>query len=164
MRTAFLSLGSNLGDREAHLRSAIARLQSEFVLVKVVSGIYETSPVGETANPVPDYLNIVAKVETSLDPEKLLQATQQVEIQEGRIQTFHWGPRVIDIDILLYAMESVTLEALVIPHPRIRERAFAILPLLEIDPDAVFPDGSKLSELSLALSNSGQKALRRGDW
>ena len=164
MRTAYLSLGSNLEDRETHLRSAIALLQSEAIRVVTVSGIYETSPVGETAKPVPDYLNIVAQVETSLTPFELLHATQAAELAEGRTPTYYWGPRVIDIDILLFERESVETETLSIPHPRIRQRAFALLPLLEIDPNALLPDGSRLSELTCAFVESDQKLLRIGDW
>ena len=164
MGTAYLSLGSNLDNREEHLRSAVSLLQSEFICVTAVSGIYETSPVGETSTPVPDYLNIVAQVKTDFTPVELLGATQAVEKLEGRKPTFHWGPRVIDIDILLYDDSVINTLTLSVPHPRIRERAFAILPLLEIDPEAKFPDGSKLAEAGTLFESSGQKLLRIGDW
>jgi 2-amino-4-hydroxy-6-hydroxymethyldihydropteridine diphosphokinase len=146
MPTAYLSLGSNLGDRAANLRSALESLETAELRITAVSSIVETVPVGETTEPVPDYLNLVAEAETSLPPEALLKHTQAVEKAIGRVPTFRWGPRVIDIDILVYDQVTVESEGLTIPHPRLFERAFALQPLSELAPDLRFPDGSNISE------------------
>ena len=146
MPTAYLSLGSNLGDRAANLRSALDSLETAELHIKAVSSIVETVPVGETTEPVPDYLNLVAEIETSLPPEALLKHTQAVEKTIGRVPTFRWGPRIIDIDILVYDQVTRQSESLAIPHPRLFERAFALLPLSELAPDLRFPDGTSLSE------------------
>src|SRR2546423_12958246 len=98
--TIYLSLGSNVGDREANLRHALDRLNSHSLRITRVSSIYESSPVGETPEPVPDYLNLALQAETILGAEELLDYTQSVESAVGRIPTYRWGPRVIDVDIL----------------------------------------------------------------
>jgi 2-amino-4-hydroxy-6-hydroxymethyldihydropteridine diphosphokinase len=144
MPTAYLSLGSNLGDRAANLRAALESLESAELHITAVSSIVETVPVGETTEPVPDYLNLVAEAETSLPPEALLIHTQSVEKALGRVPTFRWGPRIIDIDILVYDQVTLESERLTIPHPRLFERAFALLPLAELAPDLRFPDGSTM--------------------
>jgi 2-amino-4-hydroxy-6-hydroxymethyldihydropteridine diphosphokinase len=146
MPTAYLSLGSNLGNRAANLRSALESLETAELHIKAVSSIVETVPVGETTEPVPLYLNLVAEAETSLPPEALLKHTQSVEKAIGRTPTFRWGPRTIDIDILVYDQVTLESEELTIPHPRLFERAFALLPLEEIAPGLRFADGSTLSE------------------
>src|SRR5689334_12943773 len=115
----YLSVGSNVGDRARNLRDALARLERPTLRVTAVSGVYETEPVGETPEPVPAYLNCVARIETSLEPLALLLHTQQVEREGGRTPTFRWGPRTIDIDILLYNGLTLATDALVIPHPRL---------------------------------------------
>jgi 2-amino-4-hydroxy-6-hydroxymethyldihydropteridine diphosphokinase len=148
MATAYLSLGSNLGDRAANLREALGRLdKGGAVRVTAVSSLYETAPVGETPEPVPAYLNLVARVETELPPEELLLHTQAVERAGGRAPTFRWGPRVIDIDIALYDAISVVTETLTIPHPRLRERAFVLRPLVEVAPGLRLPDGTTVKSL-----------------
>ena len=146
MPTTYLSLGSNLGDRAQNLRDAIWGLEERGIRVTGVSPVYETVPVGETAEPVPNYLNCVVRAETDLSPEALLHVTQAVERAGGRTPTFRWGPRLIDIDLLLYDSVTMESERLTVPHPRLFERAFALIPLHEIEPDLIFPDGSTLSE------------------
>jgi 2-amino-4-hydroxy-6-hydroxymethyldihydropteridine diphosphokinase len=146
MPTVYLSLGSNLGDRAQNLRQALQRLEERGVHLMMLSSVYETVPVGETAEPVPLYLNCVARAETDLSPEALLEVTQAVEQAGGRTPTFRWGPRVIDIDLLLYDGVTRDSDRLTIPHPRLYERAFALLPLWEIAPGLVFPDGSSLAD------------------
>ncbi|MEP6755978.1 MAG: 2-amino-4-hydroxy-6-hydroxymethyldihydropteridine diphosphokinase [Chthonomonadales bacterium] len=164
MRTVYLSIGSNIGDREANLRSAVARLKRNELQVVTVSSIYETSPVGETAIPVDGYLNIAAKIVTDLEPAELLHHTQSVEIEEGRTPTFHWGPRKIDIDIILFGDLTEETETLSIPHPRMQERAFVLIPLLEIDPKIELPGGVPVKELLDLLDVSGQVVERVGAW
>jgi 2-amino-4-hydroxy-6-hydroxymethyldihydropteridine diphosphokinase len=147
MKTAYLSLGSNLGDRLANLRAAIQRLHRPPQLrLTGVSSFYETLPVGETPEPVPDYINCAVRVETLLPPLALLEYIQAVEREIGREPTFRWGPRVIDVDILLYDGITLETERLTLPHPRMMERAFALIPLAEIAPDMVFSDGVSLAE------------------
>jgi 2-amino-4-hydroxy-6-hydroxymethyldihydropteridine diphosphokinase len=114
------------------------------------SRVYETDPVG--GPPQPDYLNAVIEVETSLSPHELLAACMDVEHRMGRVRDEQWGPRIIDIDILTYDEEQVDEPDLVIPHPRMHERAFVIVPLMELDPDPVLPGRGRISERRLAPS------------
>lgn len=127
----YLSLGSNIGDRAEYLHKAVQLLDShEEIIVQNISSIYETKPVGYTDQ---DYfLNIVLRISTSLSPHILLAYTQHIENQLGRMRKIHWGPRTIDLDILLYNNENIEAESLVIPHPRMNERAFVLAPLYEI--------------------------------
>lgn len=147
MLTAYLSLGSNLGEREHNLREAIERLKTKGARVEAVSRVYETAPIGDTQEPVPHYLNCVVRLATSLPPNALLQHTQSVERAGGRVPSFHWGPRSIDIDILLYDGVTIETDSLTIPHPRLVERAFVLRPLADVAPDLVLPDGQALRDL-----------------
>lgn len=140
---AFLGLGSNVGDRLGHLQAAVDRLHGcERVEVDAVSSVYETEPVG--GPPQDHYCNIAVRVATRLSPRRLLAACQDVERQLGRVRTVRWGPRTIDIDILLYGPRTVDRPDLKIPHPRLTERAFALVPLLEVAPGMTLPDGTTL--------------------
>jgi 2-amino-4-hydroxy-6-hydroxymethyldihydropteridine diphosphokinase len=112
------------------------------------SRVYETDPVG--GPPQPDYLNAVIEVETSLLPHELLAACMDVEQGMGRVREERWGPRIIDIDVLTYDDERVDQPDLVIPHPRMHERAFVLVPLLELDPDPLLPGHGRISERRLA--------------
>lgn len=127
----YLSLGSNIGDRAEYLHKAVQLLnRHEEISVQKISSIYETKPVGYTNQ---DYfLNIALRISTSLTPNKLLAYTQHIENELGRIREIHWGPRTIDLDILLYNNENIEAESLIIPHPRMNERAFVLAPLYEI--------------------------------
>src|SRR5260221_9296558 len=129
MPIVYLSLGSNLGDRKRNLKCALKMMNGDELHILRVSSFYETSPVGETEQPVPDYLNCAAEAETSLPPNALLNYTQAAERQCGRTPTFAWGPRVIDIDIVWYDGVEMSTEQLTIPHPRTKERAFVLAPL-----------------------------------
>ena len=156
MSIVFLSIGSNLGDRAANMRAAIGRLNDKDTRVEAVSRFYESAPVGETPEPVPDYLNCAAQVETDLSPEALLNRTQQVERDLGRVPTYRWGPRVIDIDILLYDQVTLESERLTLPHPRLKERAFVVIPLNDIAPNLKLPDSTWLWELVIDPVIRGQ--------
>ena len=148
MTTAFLGLGSNLGDRLENLQSAVRLLDAaEGVLVAASSRVWETDPVGGPRQP--DYLNVVLRVETSLPPLELLQACLGVEAALGRVRAVRWGPRTIDVDVLLVDDLRLDESGLTVPHPRMTERAFVLLPLLELDPDASLPGGSRLDEIRL---------------
>ena len=132
---AYLGLGSNLGEREHWLMSALHLLNQEaHTAVVDISAIYETDPVGFQEQPA--FLNMVCRIETQLSAIALLQFVLETEHRLGRVRTLRWGPRTIDIDILLYHNIAVATEPLQIPHPRMMERAFVIVPLLEIMQEA----------------------------
>ena len=150
---AFIGLGTNLGDRLANLTEAVRLLEAtDGVRVVRSSRVYETEPVGP---PQPDYLNAVAELSTSLGPRELLTVCQEIEGRMGRIRGERWGPRVIDLDVLTYGREVVDEPGLRIPHPRMHERGFVLVPLLELTADPHLPDGRTLSRLSLPPSTLG---------
>jgi 2-amino-4-hydroxy-6-hydroxymethyldihydropteridine diphosphokinase len=142
-RRAFLGLGSNLGDRLANLQRAVALLASTPGIEVVASSrVWETEPVG--GPPQPEYLNAVVLVRTELEPDDLLAAAQGVEAALGRTRGVRWGPRTIDVDLLLIDRVALDRPDLTVPHPRLLERAFVLLPLLELEPDPVLPDGRRV--------------------
>jgi 2-amino-4-hydroxy-6-hydroxymethyldihydropteridine diphosphokinase len=148
---AFLGLGSNLGDRLANLQAAIETMQIEPGLrVTASSRVWETTPVG--GPPQPDYLNAVIRVETDLSARDLLDVARRVEARLGRVRKERWGARTLDVDILLYDEEQIDEPDLVVPHPRMAERAFVILPLLELEPEPVLPDGTHLKDVRVDTS------------
>jgi 2-amino-4-hydroxy-6-hydroxymethyldihydropteridine diphosphokinase len=143
---AFLGLGSNLGNRLTNLQAAVDALQTEPGLrVTASSRVWETVPVG--GPPQPDYLNAVIRAETDLSARDLLDVARRVEQRMGRVRKERWGARLLDVDILLFDEEQIDEPELVVPHPRMAERAFVLLPLLEVDPDPVLPDGTRLKEV-----------------
>ena len=119
------------------------------VKVTAVSSLYETRPVGYTEQP--DFINLVAEVETSLDPHRLLRRCLEVEQEMGRVREAHWGPRLIDVDVLLYGDEVIADEELVLPHPEMLNRAFVMVPLLEIAPGLEMPGGGPVAGALEAL-------------
>ena len=127
--TAYLGLGSNLGDREKHLRKGLQFLSRSVQLVRF-SSMYETEPWGDTEQP--RFLNLVCEANAEISPHRLLEVAKEVEQRVGRKPTFRHGPRVLDIDLLFYGNQVVTTSELTIPHPRITERAFVLIPLAEI--------------------------------
>jgi len=134
--TVYLALGSNLGDRLANLKRTVAALSPQME-VKAKSHVYETPPWGFADQP--KYLNQVIKVNTYLEPEPLLSHIKRLEIALGRKATFRNGPRLIDMDILFYDDLILETPSLVIPHPRLHERGFVLLPLMDIAPDLMHP-------------------------
>ena len=135
---AYLGLGTNMGDREENLKAAMRLLSADAgIRAQGWSRIYETEPWGLTDQP--KFLNIAVEVATTLTPEVLLTLCKQVEGTLGRVPGPRWGPRLIDVDILLYGSEVVDLPQLQIPHPRLHLRAFALVPLAEIAPDVLHP-------------------------
>jgi 2-amino-4-hydroxy-6-hydroxymethyldihydropteridine diphosphokinase len=137
MPTVYLSLGSNVGDREANLRAAIAALPPAGIQVRQVSSIYETEPVDYLDQPW--FLNCVLEVETDLKPPALLQALRSIESQLDNKKEFAKGPRKIDLDILLYGHETIATLDLQVPHPRMLQRRFVLAPLAEIAPTLKHP-------------------------
>lgn len=142
---AFLGLGSNLGDRAHYLEEAISALASPQIMVNAVSRIYETEPWGLMDQPL--YWNQVIEVNTSLKPLELLHVCQAVEHRLGRERLLHWGPRTIDIDLLIYDNTVSRSEELILPHPYLEERAFVLAPLREIAPELVLPSGRSITEV-----------------
>jgi 2-amino-4-hydroxy-6-hydroxymethyldihydropteridine diphosphokinase len=145
---AYLALGSNLGDRLATLQRAADLLQArEGIEVVRSSRVYETEPVGP---PQPRYLNAVLEIRTELEPRDLLSACLAVEAALGRIRAERWGARTVDVDVLTYDERAVDEPGLVIPHPRMHERGFVLVPLGELDADPMLPGGRSLAALRLA--------------
>lgn len=139
MKTVYLGLGSNLGDRRGNLAAAIAALKTHpAIRVRVVSAPVETDPVGGPPGQE-KFLNAAAQIETSLEPADLLAELQRIECALGRRPGPRWGPRTIDLDILLYGSQILATPDLTIPHPRLAQRRFVLEPLSEIAPDAVDP-------------------------
>jgi len=138
--TVYLALGSNLGDRLANLKQAIVALPPQME-VSAKSSVYETPPWGYEDQP--KFLNQVIKAKTYLDPEPLLKHLKRLEIALGRKESFPNGPRLIDMDILFYDDLVLNTAALVIPHPRLHERGFVLLPLMDINPELVHPINKK---------------------
>ena len=134
----YVALGSNIGDRQKNLHAAIGLMNGvEGISVLRVSSFHDTKPVG--GPPQPNYLNAVAEVETDLPPARLLAELQRIEKQLGRTRDVRWGPRTIDLDILLMGDTIADEPGLTIPHPRMHERRFVLEPLCELAPDAVHP-------------------------
>ena len=151
MTTAYLGLGSNLGDREHNLARSLALL-SRGVVVECLSSIYETEPTGYKEQPL--FLNAVCRVSTELSPGGLLGLAKEVEISLGRLHSFPNAPRPIDIDILFYGEEIVGGQELTVPHPRLVERAFVLVPLAEIAPELVHPvNGRTMEEMANSLKS-----------
>ena len=152
--TVYLGIGSNLGDRLATLQQAVDLLHAEPGLhVEASSRVWETDPVGGPDQP--DFLNVVIRVSTDLTPVQLLAACNRVEAALGRVRDVRWGPRTVDIDILLFGDERVDEPTLTIPHPRMGERAFVLAPLLDLDPDPVLPDGRRVRDIRLGATAAG---------
>jgi 2-amino-4-hydroxy-6-hydroxymethyldihydropteridine diphosphokinase len=142
---AYVGLGSNLGDREENIRRALERLE-ELGSVRA-SGVRETDPVGVTDQP--KFLNAVAELETGLPARELLERLLEIERQLGRNRAAEtrWGPRTIDLDLLLFGDETIDEPGLTVPHPRLAERRFVLEPLHELDPALALPDGRAVREL-----------------
>jgi 2-amino-4-hydroxy-6-hydroxymethyldihydropteridine diphosphokinase len=160
-QAGYLSIGSNVGDREANLRAAVEALPGHGVTVEAVSSAYETEPVGEILDQ-PDFLNAAVRVRTALEPEQLLDVCKAIEVEQGRMFGGpRHGPRPIDIDVLLLGDIEHDSERLTIPHRDIAERRFVIVPLLELDPELTLPGGTSLAEALDALA-PGQRVQRTG--
>ena len=157
MNEVYISLGSNMGDKEETLRHAVQLLreQEEIEVVKL-SSIYETDPVGYTDQDA--FLNMVILVHTTLTAQRMLEICQEVEHELKRVRIIRWGPRTIDLDILLYNHENIETETLIVPHARMHERAFVLVPLVEVAPELKYP----LTEVALKtmLAQVGDEGVR----
>jgi 2-amino-4-hydroxy-6-hydroxymethyldihydropteridine diphosphokinase len=142
----YLGLGSNIGDRRAHLAAAAAALPDHGVRVLASSQLYETEPVGLILEQ-PDFLNVCLRVETALGPPELLDACKTVEREVGRTAGGpRHGPRVIDVDLLLLGDLVYSSDRLTLPHPEVSSRRFVLIPLLELDPGLTLPSGERLAD------------------
>ena len=162
-QTSAIALGSNLGDSRAILEEAISILAATpGITLLAKSSWYQTLAVGP---PQPDYINGCALVQVTLPPQVLLETLLAIEAQKGRIRTERWGARSLDLDLLLYDDLILDTPTLTIPHPRMRERAFVLVPLAEIAPDWIDPvTGKAIAELVKAVDCTGVKKLVIGNW
>jgi len=159
VRTGYLGLGSNVGDRQSHLRAAIALLRQRGVEVEATSSTYETEPVGELLDQ-PDFLNAAIRIRTKLEPEALLDLCKEIEAERGRVlDAPRHSPRPLDVDLLLLGELELQTDRLTLPHPEVTSRRFVLAPLLELDADLTLPDGTRLAE-ALASLGPGQRAAR----
>jgi len=150
--TAFIALGSNLGEPEAHLRRAIAALAAlPRTRLEAASSLYRSAPVGHVDQP--DFVNAVARLSSGLTPQALLASLLGIEKRFGRERTFRNAPRTLDLDLLLYDAASMDADGLVLPHPRMHERAFVLAPLVEIAPDCVIPGRGPAAALLAACAD-----------
>ncbi|MDH3454089.1 MAG: 2-amino-4-hydroxy-6-hydroxymethyldihydropteridine diphosphokinase [Desulfuromonadales bacterium] len=165
MNTAYLGLGSNLGNRLAFLRGGRDTLvnQPGIELIQT-SGVYETEAVGGPSDN-PPFLNAVMQIQTSLEPDQLLETCLAVETEFGRSRSAKWAPRTLDIDILFYADQIICAEQLTIPHPRLQERAFVLAPLVEIAPDFKHPLlDQTIDELAAGRAGVAELVPLRTSW
>ncbi|KAA5806988.1 2-amino-4-hydroxy-6-hydroxymethyldihydropteridine diphosphokinase [Thermoanaerobacterium thermosaccharolyticum] len=161
MTDTYMSIGSNVGDREGYLKSALIKLAKNSVIIEKVSPIYETEPVGYKEQG--KFLNAVVQTKTELKPHELLKIINTVEKELGRERLIRWGPRTIDIDILLYGDVTINDDDLKIPHERMWERAFVLVPLNDIAPNIV-KGGMKLSDIVESLPDKIGVRLYKRDW
>ncbi len=158
-RIGYLGLGSNVGEKAAHLRAAVELLAARGVEVEAISSTYLTEPVGEVLDQ-PDFLNAAVRIRTELEPEALLDACKAVEAERGRVlDAPRHSPRPLDVDLLLLGDLELRTERLTLPHPEVSSRRFVLAPLLELDPDLTLPDGTPLAA-ALAALGGGQRVQR----
>lgn len=150
MKTVYIALGSNLNNPLEQLKQAVEILKS-FAVNFEISPFYGSKPVGPQDQP--DYVNAVAKFDTELSAEALLDKLQSIENQQGRVRIRRWGERTLDLDILLYGNEQIHTDRLTIPHIEMKNREFVIVPLFDLSPDLVLPTGEKLADIYQQFKN-----------
>ncbi|MTI83302.1 MAG: 2-amino-4-hydroxy-6-hydroxymethyldihydropteridine diphosphokinase [Firmicutes bacterium] len=147
---AFLGLGSNMGDKEGNIKKALEMLKDESGIdIERVAPFYRTAPVGYTQQDW--FLNTVAQIQTTLKPDNLLAQILWTEDFLGRKRQIRWGPRVVDLDILMYGLHVIREPGLEVPHPRMLERAFVMVPLADLAPDLLLPGGKTAEEIAKEL-------------
>ena len=162
MSGIYLAIGSNLGNRQANLALSL-RMLEPLVRVEALSPLYESPP--QQPAPPPDYLNAVCRVATGLPPDLLLRHLKRIEKAIGRHSQERWMPRPIDLDILMYGDKVVETSELTLPHPRLRERAFVLQPLLDLEPDLVFPPTNEPLDTFLSqVKAEGLRQIAGSDW
>lgn len=165
MSSAFIGLGSNLGERLDNLRRALAQLDAvNEIIIRDLSALYETSPVGGQEQG--HFLNACARLDTSLSPTKLLLTMLDAENSLGRVRKERWGPRIIDLDLLVYEKIVINSPLLILPHPRLIERDFVLIPLAEIAPDLIPPGQTKtIKEILLSRPSTEDVTLfKKNPW
>ncbi len=159
MTVAYIGLGSNLAEPLDQIEQALQALKlADGVQVTAVSSRYWSEPLGPSDQP--EYLNAAARLDTTLSAQDLLTLLQSIENAQGRVREQHWGPRTLDLDLLLYGQESIDSPALTVPHPRLHERNFVLQPLLDLQADLTLPCGTPVASL---LERCPQGRLRRID-
>jgi 2-amino-4-hydroxy-6-hydroxymethyldihydropteridine diphosphokinase len=155
----YLSLGSNLGDKEANLMAALKKLAGHSkIKLQRIAPLYKTAPVGYLRQDW--FYNTAAEISTTLSPFELLAILQDIEDQFGRVRTIPWGPRVIDLDIIWYENIALCTDKLVIPHPRLAERAFVLVPLAVLTPALIIPGKGKIANLAKLISQEQEIKLK----
>ena len=155
MTIVYIGLGSNMGNPKQHINSALKSLGDiQSTRIMQTSSLYKSKPVGPQDQA--DYINAVVQIDTELSPLELLDELQTIENQHGRVRKERWGPRTLDLDILMFGNEVINHERLIIPHPEISKRCFVLVPLAELAPDCVIPDKGKVKDL---ISNVDQEGL-----
>ena len=163
MSIVYLSLGGNIGDVEQNFIKALNLLNSaDGCEVLSVSSIYKTKPVGLVEQP--DFLNICVKLYTKMQPLDTLNICKQIENELGRVRESKWGPRTIDIDILLYDNQIVNSDELAIPHSQMLERAFVLIPLAEIEPELILPSNQKVKDAAKLIGNQEVSLIKNDFW
>ncbi len=153
--TVYLSLGSNIGERENNIINALRILKLKGIELIKLSSLYKTEPVGKENQPY--FYNMVAKAISPYQPEELLNIIKEIETEMGRIWTQKWGPRLIDIDILFFDDRIINTEKLIIPHPELHKRDFVLIPMAEIEPEFMHPVLNKTIEEILNLPHERKK-------
>lgn len=161
MTNVFLGLGGNLGDRREMMRAAVAAIREVLDDVRV-SSLYESAAWGVADQPA--FLNAVARARTELSPLELLDATQAIENSMGRVRGQRWGPRLIDIDILLYGREVIDRPRLTVPHPYMTQRGFVLRPLADLAAGLTLPNGSLVGELLTTVDQNGLRRIEGPSW
>jgi 2-amino-4-hydroxy-6-hydroxymethyldihydropteridine diphosphokinase len=161
MASAFVGLGANLGDPVLQVTRALAALaELDDTRVVQTSSLYRTAPIGHADQP--EYINAVARLDTGLEPRALLDCLQGIERAAGRERSYRNAPRVLDLDLLLYGDQVIAVPGLVVPHPRMHERAFVLAPLVEIAPDTVVPGHGRAAALLRGTRDQAVRALAQG--
>lgn len=154
--SVYIGIGSNLENPLQQLKAAVAALQAiPDTELASLSNIYQTAPVGPAGQP--DYTNAAALLETTLTPEQLLDELQKIEQQQGRVREARWGPRTLDLDIILYSKMTIRTTRLSVPHIEMEKRNFVLVPLLDICPELILPNGKSLKTVTELAGNEGIK-------
>lgn len=162
-RPAWIGLGANLGEPRAQLQSAVAALAGlPGTTLEAVSRLYGSAPIGPADQP--DYLNAAARLHTTLPPHQLLRELQAIEIAHDRRRERHWGPRTLDLDLLVFAGDEILTPELTVPHPELTRRAFVLLPLLDLDPALKLPDGTVLAGLLPGVAEQRIVSVAASGW
>ena len=160
---AWIGLGANLGQPLRQLQSAISALALlPHTTLEAVAPLYGSAPIGPADQP--DYLNSATRISTTLTPHALLRELQAIEQAHDRVRERHWGPRTLDLDLLLYAHDVISTPELELPHPELTRRAFVVLPLLALDPALRLPDGQPVAELAPTLAGQAIALLAPAGW